>query len=80
MLEEKPPEERERAGIGAALSFGMTFTAAMVVFPALGWWIDQKRGGGQGFALAGIFLGLFYGGYELWKLIRLLQGGGGKKK
>jgi len=73
MLNDKPPEKRSRAGVGAALSFGTTFAAGMAVFTALGWWIDRKRGGGQAFTLAGIFAGLFYGGYELWKLVRAIQ-------
>lgn len=61
-------------GVGAALAFGTNFAAGMAVFAGLGWYIDHRRGGdGQPFALAGIFLGLFYGGYELWKLIRVLQ-------
>ena len=45
----------------------------MAIFTALGWWIDKWRGGGQACTLAGIFLGLFYGGYELWKIVRELQ-------
>lgn len=73
MRNEKPPGARQQAGIGAAMSFGMTFAAGMAAFTALGWWIDKRRGGGQAFTLAGMFAGLFYGGYEVWKLVRQLQ-------
>ena len=75
MRNDTPLDARQRAGNGAALSFGMTFAAGMAVFTVAGWWIDKRRGGGVAFTLAGVFLGLGYGGYELWKLIRLLQSG-----
>ena len=44
-------------------------TAGMAVFAGAGYFIDQKTGGGQGWTLGGIFLGLFYCGYEVWKLV-----------
>ena len=51
-------------------SLGINLVAGMAVFSTLGYYIDQKRGGGQAWTLVGMFLGLFYGGYEVWKLIR----------
>ena len=44
--------------------------AGMAVFSGLGYYIDQKRGVGMEFTLSGMFLGLFYCGYEVWKLTR----------
>jgi F0F1-type ATP synthase assembly protein I len=75
MGDETPSDERQRAGIGAAISFGTTFAVGVAVFTAMGWWIDKKRGGEtQWFTLGGIFAGLLFGAYELWKLLRLLNG------
>ena len=54
----------------AAMSLGFNMVAGMAVFSFLGYYIDQKRGGGQAWTLFGIFLGLFYCGYEVWKLVR----------
>ena len=73
MAVKSPQGERQSAGTRVALGFGMTFASAVAVFTALGWWIDQRRGGGQAFTLAGIFLGLAFGGYELWKLVKMLN-------
>ena len=78
MQKETPPEEqseeRQRSFVGAAISFGTTFAGGVAVFAALGWWIDKKRGGEtQWFTLGGIFAGLLFGAYELWKLLRLLN-------
>ncbi len=39
-------------------------------FSFLGYSIDQKTGGGQLWTLGGIFVGLFYCGYEVWKIVR----------
>ena len=74
MSKPTPEQEPKASGTGAALGYGTNFAAGMAVFAGLGWYIDHRRGeDGQGFSLAGIFLGLFYGGYELWKLVRVLQ-------
>jgi len=43
--------------------------AGMAFFTFIGYQID-KRKGGQTWTLVGMFLGLFYCGYEVWKLIR----------
>lgn len=57
----------------SAATIGVTLAAGMAFFTAVGYYIDQKTGGGQGWTLAGIFLGLAYCGYEIWKLIRQLN-------
>lgn len=56
-----------------ATTLGLNMAVGMCVFTFLGYWIDQKRGGGQGWTLAGMFLGLFYCGYEAWKTIKRFQ-------
>lgn len=52
------------------ISLGLTMAAGMALFAFLGYWIDQKRGGGTAFTLLGMFLGLTYCFYEVWKLVR----------
>lgn len=55
------------------MGLGTQMAAGMAVFAGLGYWVDQKRGGGSAFTLAGIFAGLAYGAYEVWKLVRRLN-------
>ncbi len=56
-----------------AVALGYTFAAGMFVFTMLGYYIDKKRGGDGGWTLVGMFMGLGYGGYELWKLVRQIS-------
>jgi hypothetical protein len=53
-----------------AISLGFNMAAGMGFFTFIGYKIDQKQGGGNAWTLAGMFLGLVYGVYEIWKLIR----------
>lgn len=59
-----------------AVNLGLNFAVGMGLFSYIGYRIDQKRGGGGIFTLAGMFLGLVYGGYEVWKLLRQTPGNG----
>ncbi len=61
------PETKHMAG--AAIGFGTSFATGMAVFALGGHWLDVKTGREPLFTLLGIFLGLAYGGWELWKLI-----------
>ena len=54
----------------SGISLGMTMAVGVAFFTYLGYLVDQKTGGGQGWTLAGNYVGLFYCGYEIWKLIR----------
>ncbi len=65
-----PKQEPKLIKYATAMSLGINMGAGMAVFTYLGYYIDQKRGGGQAFTLGGIFLGLFYCGYEVWKIVR----------
>ena len=47
--------------------------AGMALFTFLGYKLDCRFGGGRMWTLGGMFLGLAYGGYEVWKLIVQLQ-------
>ena len=55
------------------VSIGIQLASGMAVFSFVGYMIDQKQGKGHEFTLIGMFLGLFYGGYVTWKLIRQLN-------
>jgi len=59
----------ERRKISPAIGFGTSFAAGMAVFGLGGHWLDTKYDKEPLFTLIGISLGLFYGAYELWKLI-----------
>ena len=51
----------------------MREAAGFAVFTWLGWWMDQRRGGGSAWTLGGIFMAFVYGGYEVWKVVRALN-------
>ncbi len=54
-----------------ALALGTNLAAGMIVCTYLGITIDKKiHSDDQYFTLAGMFLGLFYAAYEVWKIIR----------
>lgn len=59
--------------LGQAVMLGTNFAVGMAVFSFLGYYVDQKRGGGIAFSLVGICLGLSYGAYEVWKVIKILN-------
>lgn len=60
-------------GPGPAAGLGLQLAVGMAVFAGGGYWLDRKRGGGALFTLVGVGLGLFYGGYECWKVVRELN-------
>lgn len=66
-------KERQRRLLAQALTLGTQLAAGMAVFAGLGIYVDHRRGGGEAGTLIGIFLGLFYGAYEVWKLVRSLN-------
>lgn len=59
--------------MGPAVSLGSTLAAGFAIFAGAGYWIDQRRGGGQVFTLAGLFLALLYGAYEVYKVVKILK-------
>lgn len=52
------------------VTLGINIAVGMALFTFTGNWIDSKLGDQHFWILIGMFLGLFYGGYEIWKLIR----------
>ncbi len=59
--------------VGAAVGLAANMAAGMLVCTYLGRLIGKKLGHEDGGTLVGVFLGLFYGGYEVWKVVRILQ-------
>ncbi len=62
-----------RSELSQALTLGLNFAVGMAVFCFLGLWADHRRGHGMIFTLLGMVLGLAYGAYEVWKVIRILN-------
>jgi F0F1-type ATP synthase assembly protein I len=64
-----------------AAGLGIDLLAGMLLFTMGGYWIDQRRGTGVFWTLCGMFLGLVFGAYEVWKVIRGIDTGAhGKAK
>ena len=55
------------------ISLGINMAAGMGIFVYGGYLLDDKGEKGQFWTLIGTVLGLFYCGYEIWKLIRELN-------
>lgn len=66
-----PPAERSE--LGRAVMLGLNFGVGMALFSFVGYYIDQRRGGGLFFTVSGMVIGLLYGAYEVWIVIRLLN-------
>jgi hypothetical protein len=87
----EPPAGRKGAapsfGAPRAVVLGTELATGMAVFSLLGYWLDRRSGGGIGWTLGGMFMGLVYGGYAVWKTVRGMveeakdtPAGAGKKK
>ena len=55
------------------VTVGLNLAVGMGVCVYGGYFLDQKTGGGQIWTLVGTGLGLFYCGYEIWKLLQELN-------
>lgn len=58
---------------GNAIAFGTNFAAGMIGLTFLGYQIGKRFGHQDAWTLAGLFLGLVYGGYEVWKIVRIFN-------
>lgn len=52
------------------MSIGLNMAVGMAVFSFIGFKLDQKFQSGQTCTLIGMLFGLFYCGYEVWKLTK----------
>jgi len=65
-------DDNRKVNLGAlsATSLGFTMAAGIGICTYLGYRIGKKFGHEDAGTLIGIFAGLFYCGYEVWKLIQ----------
>lgn len=61
------------------MGLGVDLAAGMVLFTMGGYWLDQRRDTGTFWTLMGMFMGLVYGGYEVWKVVRTVPDADDKK-
>jgi len=74
----QPDQQHPREGLGsrssqAAIGLGYQFIAAVIIFVGCGYYADLKNGGGNTYTLIGVGLTFLYGGYEVWKLVRMMD-------
>ena len=72
-MNKRSSTDSKLAAAGPALALGTNMAAGMAIFTFLGYKLDQKLGSGRTWTLCGMFLGLAYCGYEVWKLVRMIQ-------
>jgi hypothetical protein len=65
--------DKRGGGVGRALSLGFDLAVGVGLFTFGGYWLDQRRGGGQRWTLIGLGAGVLYAAYEFWKALRDLQ-------
>jgi len=63
----------------SSTSFGLNLAVGMVFFTLIGLYVDNEMGSGFLGLLCGIFLGLLYCTYEIWKLIKNQENNDSKK-
>jgi hypothetical protein len=68
---QNPANDRRR--LLPLINVGTTFAVAVALFAGGGYWLDQRRGGGILWTLVGAGLGLAYGAYEIWMMIRKIE-------
>ena len=56
-----------------AMSLGLNMTVGVIVFAGFGYYWDTHYGRAYNGTLVGIFVGLFLGGYEVWKIVQEWQ-------
>jgi F0F1-type ATP synthase assembly protein I len=64
---------RAESHLGELLSLGLNLAAGLILFTLLGLYIDHRRGGGVFWTVCGMLLGVAYGVYEVWKILRALN-------
>ena len=82
----KPEDERDDAAglsplakismeLAPYLGISWTFVMSIVVFGALGWWLDEKLGTGRKLAIAGMLFGIVVGFGNFIKVVTKLGQG-----
>ena len=75
-MENQNEQPSKKAFYREALNLGFSMAGGVVLFVCLGGWIGHKTGHSKAGILAGIFLGLIYGAYETFKVVRQIGGWG----
>jgi len=57
-------------GVQNHITLGLNLAVGIGGCVFIGYWIDQKVGQGQTWTMVGIFTGMLYLSYEIWKLLR----------
>jgi F0F1-type ATP synthase assembly protein I len=66
--------ENRSPAMNQAVGLGTNILAGVVLCSLAGYWMDRRQGGdGYGWTLGGVFLGLVYSGYEVWKTVAALN-------
>ena len=55
------------------MGLSLNWAAGMILCTLGGAFLDRRTGGGHGWTLAGMFVGLLYGAYETWKVVRAIN-------
>ncbi len=72
--------EPSRQRLPPAVNLGLDFAAGIALLTYLGHRLDLHVGGGsRAWTLTGMLLGLAYGAYETWKVVRDPDGQNGPK-
>jgi F0F1-type ATP synthase assembly protein I len=58
---------------GDAIALGTNFTAGMLACVFIGYQLGTWFGHQDAWVLGGVFAGLTYGGFEVWKIVRRLE-------
>ena len=75
---DKNKRAAKRAFIVSLFDLSWRLLGAMLAPLFIGLYIDSKRGGGQGFALAGFVLGMVFGVFVMRNVIKKIADKGGQ--
>ena len=68
-LQRKPPSSTAQAALG----LGYQLMAAFMIFAGSGYYLDKKYDTSHLYTLIGVALAFLYGGYEVWKLVTVME-------
>ena len=71
--ESKPSEPQHKSPVIMGSSLGTELAVAIALFGGTGYWADKKYDTSPCFLLIGIALSFIYGGYAVWKLVRMMS-------
>jgi len=69
----KGDDSGSRLNTGQLVGLGTNVAAGVGVMTFAGYYLDRKQGDGYVWTMCGLGVGLLYGAYEIWKVIRMLN-------